>query len=245
MKKPQTDLQSFLVTQKGALKKYRLLTCPNTGLFKFLIYETSTYFLAPIPGALGLYLRSKLYRLFFKQLGKNVVFGRNVVIRNPGRIVIGNNVLIDDNCTLDARGTEGEGIKIENGVIIGKNTIISMKNGTINIGNNTNIGVNCTLQTSTSLILGENIIIAAYTYIVAGGNHRFDRTDIPMISQGMNTKGGIEIKDNCWLGARSTIMDGVIIEKETIIGACALVNKNIPEYSIAVGVPAKVFKNRK
>lgn len=246
MDKKQTELQSYLVSErKGALKRYLSFTVGKGKWFSFIKYEILTGLIGQMPGALGLYLRSKFYRCLLGKVGRNVVFGRNITIRHPERITIGNNVLIDDNCVLDARGENGQGIVIGNGAIIGRNTIMSMKNGTIEIGDNTNIGVNCTLHTSTNLRLGKNIIIAAYTYLIAGGNHKFDRTDMPIIAQGMDVKGGIVIEDNCWLGAGVMVMDGVKIARETIIGAGAVVNKNIPEFSIAVGTPARAIKRRK
>lgn len=245
METAQTNLQSYLVTEKvSGLKKYISFTLGKSSIGFLVRYELLTGVLGSLPGALGLFLRSKLYPFLFKTIGKNVIFGRNVTIRHPHRMSIGNNVIIDDNCTLDARGENGKGIIIGNGVVIGRNSTFSMKDGTIELGDNTNIGINCSLQTSTNLRLGKNIIVAAYTYLVAGGNHKFERTDIPIIAQGMERKGGIVIEDNCWLGARVTILDGVTIAKESIIGAGALVNKNIPEFSIAVGTPAKVVKNR-
>jgi len=55
---------------------------------------------------------------------------------------------------------------------------------------------------------------------------------------------GIIIEDDVWLGVGSTVLDGVTIGKGSVIGAGAVVTKDIPPYSIAVGVPAKVIKKR-
>lgn len=246
MEKKQTELQSFLVSErKGALKRYLSFTVGKGKWLTFIKYEILIGLFGSLSGALGLLLRAKFYPHLLGKVGRNVTFGRNVTIRHPKRITIGDNVLIDDNCVLDARGESGNGIVIGKGVIIGRNTIISMKDGTIEIGENSNIGVNCTLHTSTNLRLGKNIIIAAYTYLIAGGNHKFDRTDIPIIAQGIDIKGGIVIENNCWLGAGVMVLDGTRIERDTIIGAGAVVNKNIPEFSIAVGMPARVIKRRR
>lgn len=86
-------------------------------------------------------------------------------------------------------------------------------------------------------MMGPNVII--YTQ-----NHRTDRTDIPMREQGMCEIKPVTIEDDVWLGARVCILPGVTIGKGSIIGACAVVSKSIPPYSLAVGNPAKVVKTR-
>ena len=63
-----------------------------------------------VPGALGLFLRSKLYPLILGRVGRNVAFGCNVVLRHPHKIEIDDNVVIDDQCCLDAKGTTNRGI---------------------------------------------------------------------------------------------------------------------------------------
>ncbi len=65
--------------------------------------------------------------------GRNVVFGQNVVLRHPHKIHIGDNVVIDDNCLLDAKGEGNDGIRIGSGVFIGRNTILSCKDGDIDL----------------------------------------------------------------------------------------------------------------
>ena len=86
-----------------------------------------------VPGALGLALRKTLYPLLLGTCGRNVVFGQNVVLRHPHKIHIGDNVVIDDNCLIDAKGESNAGIRIASGVFIGRNTILSCKNGDIEL----------------------------------------------------------------------------------------------------------------
>ena len=96
-----------------------------------------------MPGALGLALRKALYPLLLGSCGRNVVFGQNVVLRHPHKIHIGDNVVIDDNCLIDAKGETNRGIRIGDGVFIGRNTILSCKNGDIELADGANIGFNC------------------------------------------------------------------------------------------------------
>jgi maltose O-acetyltransferase len=75
-------------------------------------------------------------------------------------------------------------------------------------------------------------------------NHRHDRIDIPMCQQGFGEMKPVIIEDDVWLGERVIILPGVTIGKGSIIGAGAVVAKNVPPYSIAVGNPALVVKKR-
>lgn len=94
------------------------------------------------------------------------------------------------------------------------------------------------------LTVGENVMIASDVMIMGGG-HRFTRTDIPMTEQGELGKTELIIEDDVWIGTRVTILaKNIVIGKGSIIGANAVVTKNIPPYSIVVGNPAKVVKTR-
>ena len=75
-------------------------------------------------------------------------------------------------------------------------------------------------------------------------NHRFDRTDIPMMEQGFCEEKPVFIGDDVWIGDKVLILPGVKIGTGCIIAAGAVVTKDIPDYSVAAGVPAKVIKQR-
>ena len=90
--------------------------------------------------------------------------------------------------------------------------------------------------------IGKNALVAAYTYFV-GGDHTANRTDIPVLFQPRTAKG-VTIGDNVWFGAGVRVLDGITIGRDAIIGSNAVVTKDIPDFAIAVGVPAKVIKNR-
>ena len=130
----------------------------------------------------------RLYPLVLGSVGRNVVFGVNVTLRHPHKIHIGDNVVIDDLCCLDAKGTDNKGITIGNGVFVGRNTILSCKNGDIIIDDRANIGFNCEIFSASRVRVGKNILMAAYTYLV-GGDHLYDRVDIPVLQQGRTARG--------------------------------------------------------
>jgi acetyltransferase-like isoleucine patch superfamily enzyme len=86
-------------------------------------------------------------------------------------------------------------------------------------------------------------MIASHSGIYAN-NHNFADPTQPICKQG-NSYKGITVEEDCWLGSGVRVLDGVTIGRGSIIGAGAVVTKDIPPYSIAVGVPAKVVSQRK
>ncbi len=109
----------------SARQKYASLVVGRPGLGALIRYELTLLLSQSVPGALGLALRRTLYRGLLGACGRNVVFGQNVVLRHPHKIRIGDDVVIDDNCLLDAKGESNAGITIGNGVFVGRNTILS------------------------------------------------------------------------------------------------------------------------
>lgn len=196
-----------------------------------------------VPGALGIFLRNLFYPLLFKKVGKRVNFGKSVTLRHPYKISIEDDVAIDDYCVLDAKGLENDGIYISKNVFIGRGSILSCKNGDIILEKNVNIGFNSEIFSGSKVTIGENTLIAAYVYIIGGG-HDYSRVDIPITEQ-EKISHGIKIERNCWIGAGVKVFDNVTIGEDTIIGAGAVVSKDIPAFSIAAGIPARVVKSRK
>lgn len=228
--------------KKSKAAKYQDLIIGKRGLWNLIKYEVVLLISSWVPGVLGLFFRSKLYPLLLGRVGKNVNFGTNVVLRHPHKIFIGDNVVVDDNCLLDAKGIDNKGIVIGNGVFIGRNTILSCKNGDIILDDNVNMGFNCEIVSANEVRVGKNVLFAAYTYLICG-DHDFDRVDMPVSEQGRIARG-IFVEDNVWFGAGVKVLDGTTIKKDSIIGTGSVVTKDVPEYSIAVGIPAKVVKNR-
>jgi len=241
-KQETIEIQKELFNDSSKLKKYQMLILGQTGLFSLIKYEMIIGFCCWIPGALGLLLRSKLYPKLLGGCGKNVTFGLHVVLRHPGKIFIGDNVVIDDHCVLDAKGQNNRGILIGNGVFIGRNTILNCKNGDIILGDHVNISFNCMIFSASEVRVGADYLIAAYCYLV-GGTHRFDDPLIPVLHQPRESKG-IRLEPGGWLGAHVTVFDGVAIGRNAVIGANSAVNKAIPDYAVAAGIPIRVVRKR-
>jgi acetyltransferase-like isoleucine patch superfamily enzyme len=236
--------KDMLDGKKGAAAKYKELFLGKVSFFYFLKYELVMMLFSAVPGALGFALRKVFYPGLFKKVGKKVVFGRNMTVRHPKKIEIGDNVTFDDYTVIDAKGENNNGIKIGNNVLIGRNTTLSCKGGDIEIGDYSNIGPNNILISESSLKTGKYVFTSGHIYMIAGGNHTFERRDIPIWFQPSVSKGGILLEDDIWIGASATILDGVRIGKGAIIGAATLVHKRIRPYTINVGVPAQLIKKR-
>lgn len=126
----------------------------------------------------------------------------------------------------------GKHVNIEQGALFSPKTTLGDYSG---IGVNARIHGACNI--GNYVMMGENVTIIHK-------NHSFSRTDIPMMFQGYEEEKPIIIDDDVWIGSNVTILDGAHIGKGCIIGAGAVVTNEIPDYSIAVGVPARVIKSR-
>jgi acetyltransferase-like isoleucine patch superfamily enzyme len=241
----QTALQASMTTAgTSTLKKYQAVAVGTESLWDLVKYELVVMIVAPLPGALGFFLRKALYPYFLGSMGRNVLIGKGVTVRHPKKIRLGDGVMVDDYAVLDAKGETNRGIAVGDNVLIGRNTVLSCKDGDLSIGDNANLAGNCLIQSGKSVRIGKNVLIAAYVYIVGGGGHRSSRTDVPIVQQGQIIRD-VTVDDNAWIGADVTIMDGVTIGRDAIIGAGAVVTRDVPEFAVAAGIPARVLRDRR
>ena len=226
----------------SAREKYASLVVGRPGWRALLAHEAVTLLSQQVPGALGLALRRTLYPLLLGACGRNVVFGQNVVLRHPHRIRIGDDVVIDDNCLVDAKGDTNIGITIGSGVFIGRNTILSCKNGDIELASGANVGFNCEIFSASRVSVGRDTLIAAYCYLI-GGDHAQSDPSRPINAQERHS-AGITVGHEAWLGAGAKILDGVTIGDRAIVGAAAVVRESVPPGAIAAGIPARIVGQR-
>ncbi|WP_303014628.1 DapH/DapD/GlmU-related protein [uncultured Bacteroides sp.] len=129
----------------------------------------------------------------------------------------------------------GKNVNIEKGANFGTG-------GGISIGNNSGLGINCKVRGP--LEIGNNVMMGPDVMILTS-NHKHDRLDVPMNQQGFLAPQKVMIGNDVWIGARVMILPGVRIGDGVIIGAGAIVTKDVPDYAIVGGVPAKILKYRK
>lgn len=111
------------------------------------------------------------------------------------------------------------------------------------------IGKNVVLRPSTMLFgnpttiieLQDNVMLGAGVHIYTD-NHAFNRLDIPIIEQGHNQYKNVVLKNGCWIGANSIILTGVTIGKNSVVGAGSIVTKDVPDFTVVAGNPAKIIR---
>ncbi|NMG21820.1 acyltransferase [Brasilonema bromeliae] len=192
---------------------------------------------------LGPKLRNILYSSIFARIGKAVFIQEGVEFINTSCIEIGNGVFIFKGARIDGRGHQNNRIYLNDKVAIERNVSIGcLEDSYIDIGQETFIGPGVCIAGPGDIKIGKRCLIAANSGIYAN-NHNFADPNEPIKYQGI-TRKGIVIEDDCWLGHGVVVLDGVTIGQGSVIGAGAVVTKNIPPFSVAVGVPAKVMKSR-
>jgi len=228
----------------SASAKYRRLTVGERGFLFLVYYELITMLLGGFPGALGHLLRRLLYRPLLGSMGRGVVIGRQVTLRHPHKIHLANGVALGDLVSLDAMGGAESEIVLAENVLIGRNSVLSAKGGRISVGAQSNIGMNCLLIARDSrLAVGRDTLLAAYCYLMGGGVHGFEQTDLPIMEQHLPAKG-LTVGDDCWLGAGVKVADGCAVGDGSVVGAGSVVNKPIPPMSVAYGIPVRVARTR-
>ncbi|MDO6587050.1 acyltransferase [Salipiger sp. 1_MG-2023] len=228
-----------------SMQKYQDMVVGSRDLWALVKYELIVLFVSAIPGALGLFLRGKLYPVLLGACGSGVVFGRNITLRHPHKIKLGDRVIIDDNVMLDAKGASNSGISIANDCFVGRNSILSCKDGDIEIGERANIGFNAEIFSCSKVRIGADNLISAYTYVVGGGNYDLDQFE-KTINRSLreDRARGVMLEDNIWIGTHSVLMDGVTIGSGTAVAAGSVVTGPMPEGVIAGGTPARVLRKR-
>lgn len=129
----------------------------------------------------------------------------------------------------------GSNINIEKGADFGRGIGIS-------IGNNSGLGVECVVRGP--LEIGDNVMMGRWVNIMTN-SHDTSRTDIPMNQQGHKPAKKVTIGSDVWIGNRVTILPGVTIGNGAILGAGAVITKDVPDFAVMGGVPARVIKYRK
>ncbi len=236
------------VTGTGsALTKYQDVIVGNRSFLSLLYFEFCSW-LGILPGAIGMLLRQIFWPRLFGSCGRKPAFARGIVLRHPGKIHLGNAVVISENCILDERNEQTDRvIVLEDDVILSNNVVLSCKNGTIFIGKATGINSSAIIQSTNAcpVSIATDGIIGQMSFVVGGGSYNVNRLDIPIREQGIKDDGGVTIDKNVWLGANVSVLGGVNIGEGSVVAAGAVVSKSVPSFSIAKGVPARVTGNRK
>ena len=111
----------------------------------------------------------------------------------------------------------------------------------LTIGDFSGVGIDCNV--GGSVTIGDHVMMGPECVLLSH-NHRFDRLDIPMCQQGFSEEQPIHIGNDVWIGTRAIILPGVTVGDHSVVGAGAVVTKDVPPYAVVGGVPAKILKMR-
>ena len=229
---------------KSKLKLYLDKYVDSCSLLDLIKYELAVSFGSKIPGGIGILLRKYLSRMVLNKIGRGSLIGYGFSVKSPKSVSIGEGTLIDDYCLFNAKTTSMKGLKIGNKCVIGIRSFITTGyDGHVLIQDNVHVnGPDTHILGMGGVSIGENGRIGARVSIISA-NHVFKERDILIKDQGTIAKG-IIIEEDVWLGTGVIVLDGVTIHKGAVVGAGAIVTKDIPEYAVAVGVPAKIVMFR-
>jgi len=163
-----------------------------------------------------------IYRKIFKSFGNNSFLNRTLMLINPDRIIVGDNVNILKNAWLSV------------------NPIDNADDCFLEIGDGSSIGHFCHIYATKKISIGKKVLIADKVYI-SDNLHSYEDVSIPVIDQRIKQLSEVEIGYGSWIGENVCII-GSKIGKNCVIGANSVVTKDIPDYCVAVGIPAEVIK---
>lgn len=178
-----------------------------------------------------------------QHLGKDTDIDPSVSFESPEKI------RINDGCKIGqgARfvGTSLESTSIDLGSLVRIRPYVNLYayGGRIILSRRVTIGEGSIICGHGGLTIGENTMISWLCSIVPA-NHIFDNVEIPLRLQG-EERLGIIIGSNVWVGSCVTILDGVNIGDNAVIGAGSVVTRDVPEWGVAMGIPARFVRDRR
>jgi len=217
----------------------------STSLPRYVLEQTLFALLGGLPGIVGIGLRGLAYKLILKAQGIPAI-ECHARLAQPANIYLGRGVFIDQRVYLHACP---DGIRVGDGSFIMHGSVLHVFNfrdlphAGITIGRKCFIGELNVIRGQGGVKIGDQVYTGSLVQILAV-NHVFDDPDVPIMEQGI-TAQGIVIEDDVWLASGVIVLDGVHIGQGCVVGAGAVVTEDLPPYSIAVGSPARVVRDRR
>lgn len=217
----------------------------STSIPRYVVEQTFMTLLGGLPSLVGIGLRGIAYKALLKADGVPLI-EHNVRILNAANLRLGAKVYIDSGCYLNALPggiTIGEGTSLMHGTIFHVFNYRGLPHSGIFVGENCFFGEYTCIRGQGGVHIGNGVYTGTQVQIAAV-NHVYADPDKYIKDQGI-TAEGITIEDDVWLASNAVVVDGVTIGKGCVVGAGAVVNKSLPPYSVAVGVPARIVKDRR
>ncbi len=209
----------------------------------YLLQGLVTTLLGGVPGLPGLALRGLAYRLILRMDGFAAIEA-GVRLRYARNIRLGRNVYLDQGVYLHG---------CPDGIELGADTCVmhqaelhvfnfrDLPHAFIRVGRGTFIGESVVIRGQGGVTIGESVLIGPLAKILAV-NHNFADIARPVMDQGISGRG-ITIEDGAWIGAGAAVLDGVRIGRGSVVGANAVVTRDVPAHCVVVGSPARVVRD--
>lgn len=166
---------------------------------------------------------STIMRYQFASWGASSCIEPSAKLITPGLISVGSNVNICEHAWLNAKDDRGDG------------------KPTLTIGDGTYIGRFVHINAWRQVVIENNVLIADRVFI-SDADHNYENIDVPIRLQGDVFKGPVKLMEGCWLGIGTVILPGVIVGRNSVVAANSVVNRDVPDYTIVAGIPAKIIK---
>jgi len=222
--------QRMVISEAGLRENFR----------KYIERVTGRRSFSP-PTVLGSVLRTGIYRSLLGKMGSNCFIEEGVRLRIPQKIFLGDRVFIGKNCDIDVEYLDSE-IRIGDDVHISRDTVILAGVGKTIINECVSIGAGSFIYGSSGVEIGKDSLLADHVRVMAGSHRYKDASKLIRLQGGYAKK--TTIGQDVWLGSSVIVLGGVTVGDGAVVGAGAVVSKDIPGYSIAMGVPAKVIGKR-
>lgn len=191
-------------------------------------------------------LRGGILSTRFRRAGGLVFAGRRVVVEHAYQLVAGANLIVEDGVFISALSRSG--IQLGRNVTVGRGAqvvctgVVSRVGEGLRIGDNSTIGAMSFVAAQGGVTIGNDVIMGPGVRIFSE-NHEFGDSTRPIRKQG-ESRIGVVIEDDCWIGASAVILDGVRIGRGCVVAAGAIVTRSMPPDSVVAGVPARVVRAR-
>lgn len=205
-----------------------------------------SYYLYISKQRFGMLIRGKIRGFIWKKHGKRLFIGKHTKILCSKYIEAGNGLSIQDNVQINALSKEG--VHFGDNCSIGESTTIKVSGSLTKIGlgfwmgDYSAMGNDCFVGAAGGIRIGDYVAIGQNVRFHSE-NHEFHDKNKRISEQGVTNKG-IVIGNDVWIGAGAVFLDGVHVGDGCVVGANTLVNRDIPDYSIAVGNPVKIVGKR-
>jgi acetyltransferase-like isoleucine patch superfamily enzyme len=181
------------------------------------------YKILSIFSAFYLKVHNSIYRQQFQAWGLHTRIEPPLKLSGGAFIHLGKNVHVCSHVWLNVKNESGGNLP------------------TLSIGDGTYIGRFTQINAWQNVIIEENVLIADRVFI-SDADHNFEDIHTPVILQGDRFKGKVWLKQGCWLGIGVVIMPGVTVGRNAVVGANSVVTKDVPDYTVVGGIPAKIIK---